>query len=198
MGWMSAICDAHKKKVGVELLYNSVHRNSISWRQDAVEKASTQQRESSGLRLRSCSWGSDELEIRCDRENQHPERLAPRPPVEQHRRTGKKRWWPQEWGSICCSSVRSPTPPHTQPFQIKWEVYFSKNCVARLYCVVVMHLHAESYVLCVCMVMTIQHFPTIYSLGEVNKFCLSQRDWLRVISKTILSEIWTLVTYAIS
>ena len=23
---MSAICDAHKKKVGVELLYNSVHR----------------------------------------------------------------------------------------------------------------------------------------------------------------------------
>ena len=26
MGWMSAICDAHKKKVGVEQLYNSVHR----------------------------------------------------------------------------------------------------------------------------------------------------------------------------
>ena len=26
MGWMSAICDAHKKKVDVELLYNSVHR----------------------------------------------------------------------------------------------------------------------------------------------------------------------------
>ena len=26
MGWMSAICDAHKKKVDVKLLYNSVHR----------------------------------------------------------------------------------------------------------------------------------------------------------------------------
>ena len=76
---------------------------------------------------------------------------APRSPVEQPRRTGKKRWWPQEWGSICCSSVRSPTPSHTQPFQIKWEVYFSKNCVARLYCVV-MILHADVYVLCVCIV----------------------------------------------
>ena len=26
MGWMSAICDAHKKKVVVEILYNSVHK----------------------------------------------------------------------------------------------------------------------------------------------------------------------------
>ena len=39
-------------------------------------------------------WGSDELEIRCSRENQHPQRRGPRPPVEQPRRTGKKRWWP--------------------------------------------------------------------------------------------------------
>ena len=31
---------------------------------------------------------------------------------------------------------------------IKWEVYFSKNCVARLYCVVVMILHAYVDVLC--------------------------------------------------
>ena len=30
-------------------------------------------------------------------------------------------------------------------FQIKWEAYFSKNCVARLYCVVVMILHAYEY-----------------------------------------------------
>ena len=54
--------------------------------------------------------------------------------------------------SVCCSSVQSPTPSHTQPFQIKWEVYFSKNCVARLYCVVVMilHAHVDVYVLCVC------------------------------------------------
>ena len=41
---MSAICDAHKKKVGVKLLYNSVHRKF------------------------------NQLEIRCGRENKHPER----------------------------------------------------------------------------------------------------------------------------
>ena len=32
---MSAIFDAHKKKLGVKLLYNSVHRKFISWREDA-------------------------------------------------------------------------------------------------------------------------------------------------------------------
>ena len=35
--------------------------------------------------------------------------------------------WPIEWGSICCSSVRSLTPSPTQSFQIKLEVYFSKR-----------------------------------------------------------------------
>ena len=47
MAWMSAICDAHNKKVGVELLYNSVHRKF------------------------------NELEKRCGRENQHPAEWAP-------------------------------------------------------------------------------------------------------------------------
>ena len=142
---MSAICDAHKKKVGVELLYNSVHRKfNQFWRPDAVEKASTQQREPSGPQL--ISWGSDELEIRCSRENQHPERLGPQAPGWAAQENRKETWlWPIEWGSICCSSVRSPTPSHTQPFQIKWEEYFSKDCVARLYCVVVMILSA-----CIC------------------------------------------------
>ena len=43
----------------------------------------------------SISWGSDELKIRCGRENQHPAEWAPRPPVEQPRRTGKKRGYGQ-------------------------------------------------------------------------------------------------------
>ena len=43
---MSAVCDAHKKKVGVELLYNSVHRKF------------------------------NQLDIRYGRENQHPENLG--------------------------------------------------------------------------------------------------------------------------
>ena len=55
-------CDAHKKKVGVELLYNSVHRKF------------------------------NQLEIRCGRESQHPAEGALRPPVNQLgiRRVGGK------------------------------------------------------------------------------------------------------------
>ena len=50
---MSAICDTHKKKVGVEQLYNSVHRKF------------------------------NQLERRCIRENQHPAEGALGPPIEQ-------------------------------------------------------------------------------------------------------------------
>ena len=46
MGWMSAIFDAHKKKVGIELLYNPVHRKF------------------------------NQLEIRCGKENQQPRRTG--------------------------------------------------------------------------------------------------------------------------
>ena len=108
---MSAICDAHKKKVYVELLYiTQCTGNSISWR-------------------------SDEWEIRCSRENQHIEKLGPQPPGWAAQENGKEtQLWPIEWGSICCSSVRSLTHSHSktfgnpfEPFQIKWEVYFSKE-----------------------------------------------------------------------
>ena len=47
---LNAICDAHKKKVDYELLYNSVHMKF------------------------------NQLEIRRGRENQHPERLGPQAP----------------------------------------------------------------------------------------------------------------------
>ena len=47
---MSAICDAHKKKVDVEQLYNSVYRKF------------------------------NQLEIRCGRENQHPAEGGPQAP----------------------------------------------------------------------------------------------------------------------
>ncbi len=52
-------CDAHKKKVGVELLYNSVKTGS-----QAV-------------------WKPDQLEIRCGRESQHPAEWSLRPPINQ-------------------------------------------------------------------------------------------------------------------
>ena len=62
---MSAICDAHKKKVDVELLYNSVHRKS------------------------------NQLEIKCGRENQHPERLGPQAPGWAAQKNGKETLlWP--------------------------------------------------------------------------------------------------------
>ena len=65
---MSAIWDAHKKKVDFELLYNTVHRKF------------------------------NQLEIICGKENQLPGEWAPRPPVEQHGRTGKKRHYGQKSG----------------------------------------------------------------------------------------------------
>ena len=106
-----------------------------------------------GENRKSVSWRSDKLETRCGRESQHPAEWALRPPIEQlqlersywieehvperlgpqapgwaAQENGKETWlWPIEWESICCSSVRSPTPSHTQPFQINWEVYFSRE-----------------------------------------------------------------------
>ena len=119
-----------------------------------------------------CGQEVSELEIRCGRESHYPaegafwtldwvwrpvgekmlgwehvpERLGPQTPgwaVQENE--NDTRLCPEGLGrSICCSSVRSPTPSHTQSFQIKWEVYFSKNCVARLYnCV-------NMYSTCIC------------------------------------------------
>ena len=44
------------------------------------------------------SWSSDELERRCWNEEYVTERLGPRPPVEQPRRTGKKRCYGHKSG----------------------------------------------------------------------------------------------------
>ena len=71
-------CDTHKKKVGVELLYNSVHRK---FNQLETRCGRERQYPAEGtLRPPIESWGSDELEIRYGRENQHPERLGPQTP----------------------------------------------------------------------------------------------------------------------
>ena len=53
---MSAIETLAGRRVGVKSLYNP------------------------GEDRKSVSWRSDELEIRCGRENQHPERLRPQDP----------------------------------------------------------------------------------------------------------------------
>ena len=75
---------------------------------------------------------------------------APRPLVEQPRRTGKKHCYGHKsGGSICCSSVHTPTPSHTT-LSIKWEVYFSKDVcplvfIASLYSLHRYILHASAY-----------------------------------------------------
>ena len=100
---------------------------SVSWKQDAVEKASTRQKGPRDPRLRV--WRPDQLETRCGRENQQLERLGPRASGWAAQENGKRNTdgYKRTGGSICCSSVPSPTPSHTQPFQINWEVYFTKR-----------------------------------------------------------------------
>ena len=96
-----------------------------------------------------------QLERRCWNEDHVPERLSPQAPVEHPRRTGKKRCYGHKsGGSIFCSSVQSQTHlSHSRtfcnpfkPFQIKWEVYFSKElCRSSLLC----HRYDSTYI-CIC------------------------------------------------
>ena len=85
----------------IELLYNSVKTGSqLFWKPDQFGEK---------MRQRKTALGAQGLRLSS------PE-------------NGKEtRLWPIEWGSICFA-VRFPTPSHMQTFQIKREVYFSKNC----------------------------------------------------------------------
>ena len=81
------------------------------------------------------SWRLDELETRCGRESQHPAesgppglRLSSPGERERHNADGHK-----SGGQYIAVSVRSPTPSHTQTFQIKWEVNVFKEVFTRLY-----------------------------------------------------------------
>ena len=85
---MSAICDAHEKKVDVELYYNSVHRkfNLLETR------CSRESQHPAEWALRP---PSEQLEIRCGRENQQPERLGPQVPGWAAQENGKETLlWP--------------------------------------------------------------------------------------------------------
>ena len=112
---------------------------SISWRQDAVEKTSTQQREPSGPRF--ISWGLDELEIRCGRN-----RLSS--PGERERNADGHK----SGGQYAAVLFGLQLPLTHNSFYQSERYIFLKNCVTRHYCVVVMILHADvyahAYVLC--------------------------------------------------
>ena len=83
--------------------------------------------------------------------------LGPQAPGWAAQENGKERLWlPEEWGSICCSSVQSPTHlSHNntfrnpfEPFQRKWEVYFSKELCPLVFIVLTMFPCIVAYVLC--------------------------------------------------
>ena len=167
MGSISAICDAHKKKVGVELLYNSVHRKF------------------------------NQLETRCGRESQHTAEGALRPPINQFgdltswREDTGMRTCPREAGrpgprlsspgerernAVMANRVGvnmlqfcsvSNSLSHTT-LSIKWEVYFSKRLcrssfLCRRYYCGVMNLH-----------MSVQHFSECAQ-------CPYRRNWCSLI-----------------
>ena len=87
---MCAICAAHKKKVGVELLYNSVHRK---FNQLEIRCGRESQHPAEGaLGPPINQLGIRRVGDRCGRENQHPAEGALRPPINQLgiRRLGNK------------------------------------------------------------------------------------------------------------
>ena len=113
--------DAHKKK-------GALNYYITPWRQEVKSV-----------------WRPDPLVTRCGRESQHPAEWAPRPPLSS----------PGEWerNAVKANRVRvnmlqfcsvSNSLSHTT-LSIKWEVYFSKNCVARLYCVVTMNMYLQHF-----------------------------------------------------
>ena len=94
-----------------------------------------------------------------------PERLGPQAPGwAAQENENDTRWYPEGLGrSICCSLCSVFNSLSHPAFQIKSEVYFSKNSVARrYYCVMILHAYVDVYVLCVYIVghgycETIQH-----------------------------------------
>ena len=73
----------------------------------------------------SSSWGSDELEIRCGRENQHPERLGPQDPGWAAQENGKEtRLWPIEWGQYVAVLFGLQLPLTHNPFNKVRGIFF--------------------------------------------------------------------------
>ena len=119
-----------------------------------VEKASTQQSGPSGPWLSCCSWRSNQFgdqtrwwqDVVEKASTQQRGPLGPRlsSPGKRERKVVMANRVRVNMSLFC--SVSNSLSHAT--FQIKWEVYFSKNCVAHLYCV----SYVDVYVLCVCIV----------------------------------------------
>ena len=87
---MSAICNAHNKKVDEELLYNSVHRKF-----NQLERGCGREDQHPAEGALGPPIEQLQLEIDARLRNMSQRGWARRPPVEQPRRTGKKRGYGQ-------------------------------------------------------------------------------------------------------
>ena len=173
----------------IELLYNSVKTGSqwvedkMSWRQGVIGKATTQQKGPSGPPIEfgdQTSWWEDAGMRTCSREAGPPgPRLSS--PGERERHTAMSR---RAGGSICCSLCSvSNSLSHTQPFQIKWEVYFflkksslvfitASKCILHVYmhgyCVTIQQNQEGEILDLGC---SIRPHPLYFPRLESNDFC---------------------------
>ena len=95
-------------------------------------------------------WRSDPLVTRCGRGSPHSAEWAPGPPVQQHQENGKETLMAIRVGVNMLQFCSVSNSLSHATFQKKWEVYFSKNCVARLHCV-------NMYFACICVYMHIYY-----------------------------------------
>ena len=85
---------------------------------------------------KSVSWRSDELVTRCGRESQQkaePLGLWLSSPGERERHNADGHKSGGQYVAVLFGLQLPLTHTHTQPFQIKWEVYFFKEVFARFY-----------------------------------------------------------------
>ena len=138
----------------IELLYNSVETGS-QWvvdqrgrRQNVGEKATTQQKESSGLSLEIRPVGEKMLEW-----EHFPERLGPQDPgwAAQGNENDTQRCPEGLVRSIRCSLCSVHNSLSHATFQIKWEVYFlMKSSLVFIHCV-------NMYSACICVYLHIYY-----------------------------------------
>ena len=115
-------CDAYKKKVYVELLYNSVKTGS------------------------QLVWRPRQLERRCWIEEHVPERLGPQAPGWAAQENGKETLMAIRLGvnMLQFFSVSNSLSHTTLSNKVRG-IYFLKDCAARRYYCVVMFMHASAY-----------------------------------------------------
>ena len=121
----------------------------MSWRKDAVEKATTRQKGPSGSpESLETSWWEDAGMRTCPREAALPALWLSSSPGERERHTVMSGRVGEVNMLQSLFSLQLPLTHTTFANKLRG-TYFSKNCVARLYYCVVMILHVYVYI-CIC------------------------------------------------